>query len=763
MGTDAMFDPIDPAEAARSDAAGPAEFQPMAPPAGLEKDEIRHYKLGKPSCIWPYHDAGGDLDGYVCRFDLSSQDGTVDKEFRPYRYGATTKNGQTCVGWCWKGWGDGRPLYNLRELLARLDARVIVTEGEKKAAAAKQLFPDCVAVSPMNGAKSPHKTDWSPLAGRSLVIWPDNDQPGRDFAEASVKLARAAGASEVAVVAVPQGWPQKWDLADARPDGVEIGTLTDLLNSAKPRPDRRLKEPASEEEIIAEVHRLAAVSPVKYVIEREASAEKLGIGVSALDRLVKRERGVGDDALKPGQGRPVEIPEVEPWPEKVGGVALLEELARAIREYVVLSPRQADAVALWILFTHTFEAFDFSPKLVISSPEKRSGKTRLVEVAERLTRRPLFVSGISPAALLRIIEQAAPAMLIDEIDTSMKGDVEMAEALRGLINSGFSRAGARIIKNVPSPDGGFEPRAFSTWCPTLLAGIGKLPDTVADRSITIHMARKRPDEKVRRLRTRDGSELQDLARRAARWAVDNFDAIKRADPEALKQLNDRAADAWSPLLAVADRVGGKWPERARKAAIELSGDDEGAETTREVLLSDLRELFDVEPSGTLFTREIIAALHKREDRPWSEWKAGKPITGRQVAALLKPLGVKTNQTVRRGIEHDKGYRIEWFEDAFTRYLPLSIGDTVTNEGIRSSRATSIGDAAPPDVTDTNRKKPSISAECHRVTDPIPPFGSGKANGADPDRPPTAPDDPSWMVDGADPAPPDRSKPGRVTL
>jgi putative DNA primase/helicase len=247
----------------------------------------------------------------------------------------------------------------------------------------------------------------------------------------AAKLAQVAGAADVAVVDVPRDWPQKWDLADAPPKGVEIGTPNDLLASARPwtsPPDRRSKGPTLEGDVTAEVRRLAATSPVTYELEREAAAEKLGIRVSALDRQVNRERVGGGDALTPGQGRPVEIPEVEPWPEPVDGAALLGELAQSIRAYVVMTPRQADAVALWIVFTRTIECFDFSPKLVISSPEKRSGKTRLVEVAERLTRRPLFVSGISPAALLRVIEQHAPAMLIDEIDTLMRGDAEMAEA-----------------------------------------------------------------------------------------------------------------------------------------------------------------------------------------------------------------------------------------------------------------------------------------------------------------------------------------------
>src|SRR5215472_10078158 len=102
----------------------------------------------------------------------------------------------------------------------------------------------------------------------------------------------------------------------------------------------------------------------------------------------------------------------------------------------------------------------------------------------------------------------------------------------------------------------------------LLAGIGNLPDTVGDRSIIIEMIRKRLEEKVKRLRACDGKELWVLGRKVARWAADNCDAMSQADPESPERLNDRAADAWLPLLAIADQAGGEWPGRARAAAVE---------------------------------------------------------------------------------------------------------------------------------------------------------------------------------------------------
>jgi putative DNA primase/helicase len=502
MGADEMFAPLGSDETPRSGTADAEEFRPLEAPAGHEIDEIHHPKLGKPSCVWSYYDAAGRLDGYVCRFERPCG----GKEFRPYRYGQMARNGRAPPGWHWKGWGEGRPLYNLREVIECCAARVIVTEGEKKADAARRLFPDCVAVSPMNGAKSPRKTDWSAVAGRQVVIWPDNDKAGREFAAAATAQARSAGAAAVSTVAVPGSWPESWDLADALPEGVSGDGLRELLEAAARSAvvDRGSKEPTSEETTAAEaeVSRLAALPLIQYGFQRAPSAKALGVNLGVLDAAVRAARIAG--SVKAGQGRPIEIPEVELWPDPVAGADLLEQIVRSARDYVVVSPRQADAIALWVAFTHAFHAFQFSPELVPNSAVMRSGKTRLVEVLGRMTRRPLSTSGISPAALLRVIDQHAPTMLIDEIDTLMNGDPEMAEALRGLMNSGFSRAGARLIKNVPSAEGGFEPREFSSWCPMVLAGIGNLPDTVADRSIIVTMMRKRPDEKVKRLRARDG-------------------------------------------------------------------------------------------------------------------------------------------------------------------------------------------------------------------------------------------------------------------
>jgi hypothetical protein len=506
-------------------AANPGNSRPKLVPIVPVPDDARpfdwrHPQYGRPVATWRYCDAKGQLVAYAARVEYV-EDSERRKAVYPVLWCRVEQNGREYCAWRSTGVPVPRSLYNLPVLLASPDALVVLVEGEKTADRVAELFPGCVGTTSMGGAKAASLTDWTPLAGRRVVNWPDNDDPGRAYATDVARILTAVPSASVAIVDVPQDWPEGWDLADEPPAGIGAESLARMLATAVPRvPDPRQpdKKRASKEEIEAAVRRLAGLSEIDIALEREDEARRLGIGAPLIDKLIKIERSNtdgGDGLAVPGQGRPIEIADVEPWLAEVDGAELLDETAKAVREYLILSQRQADALALWANFTHTFEAFDFSPKLVVRSPEKRSGKTRLVEVVERVARRPFYVSGISPAALLRVIEQHAPAMLLDEIDALMKGDAEMTEALRGMINSGFTRAGAQFVKNVPTRDGGFEPRAFSTWCPMLLAGIGSLPDTVADRSIIIEMMRKRPDERVKRLRARDGGELSDLDRKMA--------------------------------------------------------------------------------------------------------------------------------------------------------------------------------------------------------------------------------------------------------
>jgi uncharacterized protein (DUF927 family) len=196
----------------------PAPEEPPAAP--------HHRGHGTPAATWVYRDAQGRPLFMACRFNAA--DGS--KEIKPHTFG--TLGGRR--GWHWRGPPQPSPLYRLPDLAARPDAPALVVEGEKAADAAAALFPSHVATTWQGGAQMAAKADWSPLRGRAVVVWPDNDAPGLDAAAAVAKAAQSAGAVSVAVVKIPTGWPDKWDVADPLPEGVTADMLRDMLASAKP-------------------------------------------------------------------------------------------------------------------------------------------------------------------------------------------------------------------------------------------------------------------------------------------------------------------------------------------------------------------------------------------------------------------------------------------------------------------------------------------------------------------------------------------------
>ena len=276
---------------------------------------------------------------------------------------------------------------------------------------------------------------------------------------------------------------------------------------------------------------------------------------------------------------------------------LLTDIADAIGKYVIMDPHQRDAAALGAVFAHTHDLRDTAPIFFIVSPTKRCGKTRLERVVKRLVPKPLMASSATPAFLARLIEKHRPTVLIDEFDATVTGDQAMAETLRGQLNSSFDRDGAQVGKCVPLPGGGYEEREFSTWAATWIAGIKKIPETVEDRSVVLRLKRKLPGEKVARFRGKDGGELSTLRRKIARFVADNEQRLRDIEPDMPETLNaagDRAPDAWEPLVAIADVAGGVWPQRARNAALALTGVDMAALADSDV---DIELLFDIAKSS----------------------------------------------------------------------------------------------------------------------------------------------------------------------
>jgi Protein of unknown function (DUF3631) len=346
---------------------------------------------------------------------------------------------------------------------------------------------------------------------------------------------------------------------------------------------------------------------------------------------------------------------------------ILDALRAFLRRYVVLTGEQADVIALWIAHTHTLDAFDCTPYLQITSATKRSGKTRLLEVLDQLVARPWLTGRVSGAVLARKIDDQHSTLLLDESDAAFKGEKEYAEALRGLLNTGYRRSGRSSL--CVGQGNKITYRDFSTFSAKAIAGIGDLPDTVEDRAIPIALKRRTKDEPCDRWRTRDGqSEASPLREAVAAWAnTDDFVATLRdARPTLPDRLSDRQMDVWEPLFAIADLAGAAWATRARVAATRLVGDDDDHDITVE-LLRDLADILDDDDTDhtVIPTRELLEHLTSRDDRPWATWRHDKPMTPRSLAKVLANFGIKPTAT--NGI---RGYFRDAFDEAFARYLPF---------------------------------------------------------------------------------------------
>lgn len=180
--------------------------QPFAP-AGSPEPRPVHPKFGTPALAWTYRTAAGEVIGLVCRFNLA--DG--GKEVLPFSW---CRNGAGESRWKWKAFAKPRPMYGLDRLAANPGAEVLVVEGEKTADAAQRLMGEsCVCVTWPGGSKAVGMVDWTPLAGRRVMVWPDNDAPG---------LAAAVSVPDAELITPPPNKPAGWDLADAEAEGWTV-------------------------------------------------------------------------------------------------------------------------------------------------------------------------------------------------------------------------------------------------------------------------------------------------------------------------------------------------------------------------------------------------------------------------------------------------------------------------------------------------------------------------------------------------------------
>jgi putative DNA primase/helicase len=654
-------------------------------------------------------------------------------------------------GWVWSVKGVRLVPYRLPELIEDIanGRTIFVVEGEKDVDTLRShgIATTC---NPMGNKK------WWPsfneiLRGADVVLCGDNDQAGREHVALVAKNLNgvAARLRELKLTAVWPEAPVKGDISDwfaaggtvekldAAVKALETWQETNSHDAAPPwgktTDERRDGDLGSEARCDddAEVDRLAKLPAFEYDRAREAAAEKLGVRVSTLDERVRAAR----EKLAPGngkQGRELSLPEPEPWPEAVDGAELLTEISAAIRRYVVMTQHAADVSALWVVHTYAADAFAITPRLAIESPVKGCGKTTLLDCVACLVWRPLRSENTTVAAVFRTIEKARPTLLLDEVERFVTYD---NSELLGILNSGH-RKGGSILRVVGDDN---EPRQFSTFGPCAFALIGRLPDTLQDRSIVIELKRRTADEVIELFRLERADHLHLLSRKARRWAADNIESLQQADPDVGKLFN-RVADNWRALLAIADAAGGEWPQRARAAAAAIERRASEASIGIE-LLADIKATFNERAAEQLSSAEIVAALVAMEGRPWVEWgKQRKPMTQHALARQLREFKTSDGAPIapvqiwEGGKE--RGYKLTQFDDAFRRYLaehpPAQVvGWYESHEATESTDLFAANPTGRPDPLLPVGKCEKPNNDAHSTDLPLAKAGMGANGGTEP--------------------------------
>ena len=533
---------------------------------------------------------------------------------------------------------------------------IYVCEGYATGATIHALTGQAVAVAfDAGNLKSVAKLLSKSQQDLKVIIAADNDHTK----EQNVGLTKATQAAK------ELGLELVMPTFEAGKDGSDFNDMAAIDQNATkatliPNPDHQQETPSDDD---LEIDRLAKLSKLDYDRQREASATVLGLSrLSALDAEVKqRQRQIQarDDENELEKG-------VEPWPYPVDGNKLALEIKELFKKHCVLAAGGVDAISIWCMASYTINAFRIFPKLCLSSPVKRCGKTTTLEIVSGLVRKQLTASNVSTAVLFRAIEHWQPTLLIDEADTFLKGNEEM----RGIINSGHRKSCAFVLR-VDGEGAAMVPKQFSTWAPMAIAMIGEPPDTIADRSIMVMLRRKQSNERIHKLPIDPAKSWYEIRQKCQRWYNDNHQKLQQAEPTIPNVGNDRAEDNWLPLMAIAELLGGDWPAQMKSAMLTIESDKmENDDDAKVKILVDIQQAFTEKNTDRLSSHDLVDYLLSLEDRPWGEWRGGKEMTKRSLANLLTPFKITPTQ-FRNAYGKHRGYKLEQFTDTFSRYLPCT--------------------------------------------------------------------------------------------
>lgn len=361
------------------------------------------------------------------------------------------------------------------------------------------------------------------------------------------------------------------------------------------------------------------------------------------------------------------------------GAHLLDQVHEFIGRFINY-PNDYTHVAhtLWIAHTWLMDYWESTPRIAFLSPEPASGKSRALEVTEPLVPNPIHSVNVTPAYLFRKVgdPNGPPTILFDEIDTVFGPKAREHEEIRGLLNSGHRKgavAGRCVVKGKR-----IETEEIPSYCAVALAGLHNLPDTIMTRSVVVRMRRRTDGEHVEPWRTSiNGLQALPLREALHQWsvsAVSGEGVNVSGRPKLPEGIEDRDADVWEALVAIADLAGGHWPAKARVAAVSSVSAFRDEEPSLGVqLLWDIHTIFrlcgggDLPANVAVVSSDLVANLKGIEEAPWANYgRDRKGLDTLRLSKLLRNYGIKSRAT-RFGTSTAKAYHPWQFEDAWRRY------------------------------------------------------------------------------------------------
>lgn len=575
---------------------------------------------------------------------------------------------------------------------------ILIGEGYATLASAHETTGFlCVVAFNTGNLKAVAQTVRKNFSDNKIIILADNDA-WKDNNPGITKATEAAKGIG-ACIAIPQFKNTSTKPTDFNDlhcmEGLEI--VKQQIESALNDKPKEITE--SPEQAIA---RLSKLSAIDYETIRESEAKKLSFRASVLDKEVNKQR----KDLENDSDEVVIIDSA--YQGNINSQQLLSEIQALISKHMVLPNGASPAITLWIVATYVYDAFRVFPKLAVISPEKRCGKSTMLDILSGLTCGSLLASNITPAAIFRSVDLWKPTLIIDEADTFLSG---RNDDLIGVINSGHTKTTAFVVRTVGDDH---TPKKFSTWSPMAFASIKGIAGTVMDRSIIINLRRRMAGEKVTRLSVDFRLENTLIREKLVKWGQDNFNQLKANPVEPPEIPNDRAIDNWLPLFTIAYAIGGEWPAKVESAYTILNSMDE-EETASIMLLKDIKSIFTNKKWVKTFSLDLVNELVKLEERPWCEWKKGKPMTQNSLAKILKTFSISSKMI--RIEKPGRGYEFNQFKDAFYRYIhdtPIqSVTTLQTNDSNDFSYIKSVTNNQ--NVTLQKQHKAIQANDCNTVT------------------------------------------------